>query len=117
MANQTITQLPTANALTGTELVPIVQDGGTVKTTVADIANAPTLTFSFVTATSEAGLPDSRLLSTPGNGLTLTDNGAGSTLALTLSGAPASLISSGNGIQVKTSGATLTARSLAYSGN
>jgi hypothetical protein len=117
MANQTITQLPTANALTGTELVPIVQDGGTVKTTVADIANAPTLTFSFVTATSEAGLPDSRLLSTPGNGLTLTDNGAGSTLALTLSGAPASLISSGNGIQVKTSGATLAARSLAYSGN
>jgi len=41
MANQTITQLPTADALTGTELVPIVQDGGTVKTTVADIAASP----------------------------------------------------------------------------
>jgi hypothetical protein len=117
MANQTITQLPTANALTGTELVPIVQNGGTVKTTVADIANAPTLTFSFLTATSEAGLPDSRLLSAPGGGLTLTDNGAGSTLALALSGAPASLVSSGNGIQVKTSSTTLAARSLAYSGN
>jgi len=117
MANQTITQLPTANALTGTELVPIVQDGGTVKTTVADIANAPTLTFSFLTATSEAGLPDSRLLSTPGNGLTLTDNGAGSTLALALSGAPASLITSGTGLQVKTGAATLTARTFTYSGN
>ena len=117
MANQTITQLPTAVALTGTELVPIVQNGGTVKTTVADIANAPTLTFSFLTATSEAGLPDSRLLAAPGNGLTLTDNGAGSTLAIALSGAPASLISSGTGIQVKTGATTLTARSLAYSGS
>jgi hypothetical protein len=117
MANQTITQLPSAAALTGAELVPIVQNGGTVKTTVSDIANAPTLTFSFLTATSEAGLPDSRLLSAPGGGLTLTDNGAGSTLALALSGAPASLVSSGNGIQVKTNSTTLAARSLAYSGN
>jgi len=113
MANQTITQLPAAQALTGTELVPIVQDGGTVKTTVADIANAPTLTFSFLTATSEAGLPDSRLLATSGNGLTLTDNGGGSTLDIALSGAPASLISSGNGIQVKTNSTTLAARSVA----
>ena len=113
MANQTITQLPAAQALTGTELVPIVQDGGTVKTTVADIANAPTLTFSFLTATSEAGLPDSRLLATSGNGLTLTDNGGGSTLNIALSGAPASLISSGNGIQVKTNSTTLAARSVA----
>jgi hypothetical protein len=38
MANQTITQLPDATALAGTELVPIVQNGGTVKTTVSAIA-------------------------------------------------------------------------------
>jgi hypothetical protein len=113
MANQTITQLPTAQALTGTELVPIVQDGGTVKTTVADIAATPVTNYSFVTATSEGSLSQSRQLSTSGNGLTLTDNGAGSTLVLSLSGAAASLVAAGTGIQVKTSATTLTARSIA----
>jgi hypothetical protein len=113
MANQTITQLPTAQALTGTELVPIVQGGGTVKTTVADIAATPVTNYSFVTATSEGSLSQSRQLSTSGNGLTLTDNGAGSTLVLSLSGAAASLVAAGTGIQVKTSATTLTARSIA----
>lgn len=113
MANQTITQLPTAQALTGTELVPIVQDGGTVKTTVADIAATPVTNYSFVTATSEGSLSQSRQLSTSGNGLTLTDNGAGSTLVLSLSGAAASLVAAGTGIQVKTDATTLTARSIA----
>jgi len=113
MANQTITQLPTAQALTGTELVPIVQDGGTVKTTVADIAATPVTNYSFVTATSEGSLSQSRQLSTSGGGLTLTDNGAGSTLVLSLSGAAASLVAAGAGIQVKTSATTLTARSIA----
>ena len=113
MANQTITQLPTAGALTGTELVPIVQDGGTVKTTVADIAAVPVTNYSFVTATSEGSLSQSRQLSTSGGGLTLTDNGAGSTLVLSLSGAAASLVAAGTGIQVKTSATTLTARSIA----
>jgi hypothetical protein len=113
MANQTITQLPTAQALTGTELVPIVQGGGTVKTTVADIAATPVTNYSFVTATSEGSLSQSRQLSTSGNGLTLTDNGAGSTLVLSLSGAAASLVAAGTGIQVKTSAITLTARSIA----
>lgn len=113
MANQTITQLPTAQALTGTELVPIVQGGGTVKTTVADIAATPVTNYSFVTATSEGSLSQSRQLATSGNGLTLTDNGAGSTLVLSLSGAAASLVAAGTGIQVKTSATTLTARSVA----
>jgi hypothetical protein len=113
MANQTITQLPTANALTGTELVPVVQDGGTVKTTVADIAATPVTNYSFVTATSQGSLSQSRQLTTSGNGLTLTDNGAGSTLVLSLSGAAASLVAAGTGIQVKTSATTLTGRSIA----
>jgi hypothetical protein len=111
--NQTISQLPTAQALTGTELVPIVQDGGTVKTTVADIAATPVTNYSFVTATSEGSLSQSRQLTTSGFGLTLTDNGAGSTLVLSLSGAAASLVAAGTGIQVKTSATTLTARSIA----
>ena len=113
MPNQTITQLPTAAALTGTEQVPIVQSGVTVQTTVGDIAAVPVTGYSFVTATSEGSLSQSRQLSTSGGGLTLTDNGAGSTLVLSLSGAAASLVSAGTGIQVKTSATTLTARSIA----
>jgi hypothetical protein len=113
MPNQTITQLPTAAALTGTEQVPIVQSGVTVQTTVGDIAAVPVTGYSFVTATSEGSLSQSRQLSTSGGGLTLTDNGAGSTLNLSLSGAAASLVSAGTGIQVKTSATTLTARSIA----
>lgn len=37
MANVTITQLPAAQALTGTELVPVVQNGQTVRTTTGAI--------------------------------------------------------------------------------
>ena len=37
MANVQITQLPNAGPITGTELVPIVQNGVTVKTTTLDI--------------------------------------------------------------------------------
>lgn len=39
MANVTISQLASANQLTGTEEIPVVQAGSTVKTTAADIAN------------------------------------------------------------------------------
>lgn len=39
MANITIAQLPSASALTGTEVLPVVQSGITKKTTVQDIAN------------------------------------------------------------------------------
>ena len=112
MANQTISQLPAAGALTGAELVPIVQDGGTVQTTVAAIAASPVLTGTFITATSQPLLTNSRLLSTSGTGLSLTDNGAGANVVLALSGAPASLVNSAAGIQVKTDGTTLTARSI-----
>ncbi|NBW14248.1 MAG: hypothetical protein EBR82_40245 [Caulobacteraceae bacterium] len=112
MANQTISQLPAAGALTGAELVPIVQDGGTVQTTVSAIAASPATNYSFLTATSEPLLTDSRQLSTSGTGLSLTDNGAGANVVLALSGAPASLIASGTGIQVKTGASTLTNRSI-----
>jgi len=42
MANVTITQLPFAQALTGTELVPIVQNGQTVRTTTGAIGGGGT---------------------------------------------------------------------------
>ena len=43
MANVTITSLPTASALTGTEAVPVVQNGVTVQTTTGQIASATNL--------------------------------------------------------------------------
>jgi hypothetical protein len=75
MANQTITQLPTAGAITGTELVPIVQNGQTVKTTASALAGSPVQTQTFLTLNQEPTLNNSRRLA-GSSGLTLTDNGA-----------------------------------------
>lgn len=111
MANQTITQLPAAGPITGTELVPIVQNGGTYHTTTAAIANSPTQTQTFLTVNNEPTLNNSRYFSADAN-FSLTDGGAQSFLRLNLIGAAASLASSGNGIQVKTSLTTVTGRTL-----
>lgn len=111
MANQTITQLPAAGPITGTELVPIVQNGGTYHTTTAAIANSPTQTQSFLTVNNEPTLPNSRYFATDSN-FSVTDNGSLSFFRLNLTGAAASLASSGNGIQVKTSLTTVAARTL-----
>lgn len=110
--NQTISQLPAAGAITGTELVPVVQNGQTVQTTTGAIAASPVLTGTFVTATSQPTLTNSRLLSATGSGLTITDNGAGSTLALALSGAVASLATSPQGLVVKDTSTTVTSRTI-----
>lgn len=51
MADKKISQLTAAAALTGTETLPIVQAGSTVKTTTQDIANlaaAPPLPFTLL---------------------------------------------------------------------
>lgn len=111
-AQVTITQLPQAQALTGSESVPIVQNGVTVQTTTGAIAGAGALNYPFLTVGSATGLTNGRYLSTS-SGLTLTDNGAGSSLQINLVGAAQSLNSSGNGIQVKTGSNTLTNRSIA----
>jgi hypothetical protein len=111
MANITITQLPQAGAITGAELVPIVQNGVTVQTTTNAIAVQPTQTQTFLTATQQPSLANSRSLAV-GSGLSLTDNGAQGTLQVNLTGAAQSLNSSGNGIQVKTDANTVTAREI-----
>jgi len=116
MANVTITQLPTAGVLTGSELVPVVQNGVTVRTTTAAIAASPSLTQTFLTLNNEPTLPNSRYFSV-GTGLGLTDNGAQSNLVLNLNGASGSLEIAGNGFISKTNSATVVARSLATSGN
>lgn len=116
MANQTITQLPTAGAITGTELVPIVQNGQTVKTTASALAGSPVQTQTFLTLNQEPTLNNSRRLA-GSNGLTLTDNGAQSTLVLAMTGNAASLNLMGTGIAVSTASGTMTARSIAVTGN
>lgn len=114
MANQTITQLPDAGPITGTELVPIVQNGGTVKTTAAALAGSPVQTQTFLTLNQEPTLNNSRYLSA-GTGVGLTDGGAQSFYRISLNGASGSLESMGNGFAVKISG-TMTPRLITYSG-
>jgi len=112
MAQVTITQLPSASALTGNESVPVVQNGETVQTTTGAIAGAGALNYPFLTVGLTAGLTQSRYISTNA-GLSLTDNGAQGTLVVNLIGAALSLNSSGTGIQVKTGSNTVTARQIA----
>ena len=115
MANVSITNLPAAQPLTGTELVPVVQDGLTVRTTTAAIAASPSLTQTFLTVNNEPTLPNSRYFSTDGN-LALSDGGAQSYYRISLTGAAASLNTAGNGVLVK-SGTSILNRTLSTSGS
>jgi len=103
----TITQLPTAGALTGNESVPIVQNGVTVQTTTGAIAAQPTQTQTFLTVGQQTSLANSRQIAVS-TGLTTTDGGAQGSYTIAVTGALASLLTSGNGIQVKTNSTTLT---------
>lgn len=113
-AQVTITQLPTAGNLTGSESVPIVQNGVTVQTTTGAISSAGTLTQSFLTVNSEPSLVNSRALAS-GTGIGLANNG--STLQINLNGASGSLEGAGTGFVVKNSATTVVARNIAVSGN
>jgi hypothetical protein len=114
-AQVTITQLPAAGAITGTESVPIVQNGQTVRTTTGAIAASPALTATFLTKNQEPTLANSRYLST-NTGITLTDGGAQSFYQVGLTGAISQLNALGGGIVVKDSSSTLINRSIAASG-
>lgn len=114
MANQTITQLPDAGPITGTELVPIVQNGGTYKTTTAAISASPSQPYQYLTIVQTPQLPNSRFLSS-GAGIGLVDGGAQSFYRITLNGVAGTLESMGNGFGVKVGG-TMTPRSITYSG-
>ena len=115
MANLTITQLPAAGTITGTESVPIVQNGQTVRTTTAAIAASPSQNQTFLTKVQEPTLPNSRYLST-GSGLGLTDGGAQSYLRLEFNGAAASLETVSPGVLVKTGATTIANRTLTATG-
>jgi len=114
-AQVVITQLPAAGALTGAEAVPIVQNGVTVQTTTGAIAVQPTQTQTFLTATQQPSLPNSRYV-TAGSGLSISDGGAGSFFQVSLTGAALSLNNAAGGIIVKDSATTVASRSIAVSG-
>ena len=113
-AQVTISQLPAAGAITGTELVPIVQNGQTVQTTTSAISSSPNQTQTFLTKDQEPTLPNSRALSSS-NGVGLVDGGAQSTLLVTLNGVSGSLETSSSGIIAKVGG-SVTGRTLSTSG-
>jgi hypothetical protein len=110
-----ILQLPSAGAITGAESVPIVQNGVTVQTTTGAIAASPSQPYEYLTVIQTPQLANSRYLGAT-NGLTITDGGAQGVLNITTTGALSSLVASGTGFQVKTSGTAITGRSIAVSG-
>jgi hypothetical protein len=114
-AQVTILQLPPAGAITGTEAVPIVQNGVTVQTTTAAIAASPSQPYTYLTVTQTPQLANSRYVGAT-NGLTVTDGGAQGLFNITTTGALLSLVNSGTGFQVKTSATAITGRSIAVSG-
>jgi len=114
-AQVAITQLPTAGAITGTEAVPIVQNGVTVQTTTGAIAASPSQTYTYLTVNQTPQLPNSRYFGAT-NGLSITDGGAQGLFNISTTGALLSLVNSGTGFQVKTSSTAITGRSIAVTG-
>ena len=115
MPNIQISQLPAAQPLDGTELVPIVQQGITVRTTTQAIAASPNMTQSFLTADQESTLPNSRSLA-GNNGVTLVDGGPQSTMTVELTGAALQFLNAPPGLIAKPTASTVAARTLLASG-
>ena len=112
MANIRISQLPAApSAITGTELIPVVQNGQTVQTTVSAITNSPTQTQTFLTVGAQASLPNSRYIG-GGLGIGTSDAGAQGLYSFFLNGTSASLENASTGIIAKTGANTVTNRTI-----
>lgn len=113
MANIRISQLPTApSSITGSELVPIVQNGQTVQTTVSAITNSPVQTQTFLTVGQQSTLPNSRYIG-GGLGIGTSDGGAQGVYSLFLNGTSASLENAATGVLVKSGVNTVVSRSIA----
>jgi len=113
MANIRISQLPAApSAITGAELIPVVQNGQTVQTTVQAITQSPTQTQTFLTVGAQASLPNSRYIG-GGLGIGSSDGGAQGLYSLYLNGTSGSLENASNGIIVKTGTSTVASRLIA----
>ena len=116
MANIRISQLPTApSAITGAELVPIVQNGETVQATVNQLVSSPAQTQTFLTVNHEPTLPNSRYFGV-GVGIGITDTGAQGKFSLFLNATSGSLEVAGYGLIAKTGAGTVAARAIQISG-
>ena len=114
--NVRISQLPTApSAITGAELVPIVQNGETVQATVNQLVSSPAQIQTFLTVNHEPTLPNSRYFGV-GVGIGITDTGAQGKFSLFLNATSGSLEVAGYGLVAKTSAGTIAARTLLTSG-
>lgn len=80
MPDATIAELPSAGSVAGTDLVPVFRDGQTFAATVSEIQVANT-TPTYVVMGSDGSLPNERVL-TAGTGITVVDNGSGSTAVI-----------------------------------
>jgi hypothetical protein len=109
MANIQITALPASSPLTGSEVVPVVQNGVTVRTTTGAIASVPQSNYTYITVNQEPNLANSRSLQ-GGTGIGLVDGGAQNPLTITLNGASGNLEGAGTGFITKTSGSNVVAR-------
>lgn len=117
MANVTITQLPAAGPITGTESVPVVQNGVTVRTTTGAISVIPSQNQTFLTVNQESSLANSQYLAT-GNGLSLTGSGVPQgAYTINLTDALSLFNALGTGIVAKNTSTTLVNRSVAVSGS
>lgn len=112
MANVRISQLPVApSAITGAELVPIVQNGQTVQTTVTDLINSPTQTQTFLTVGQQSSLPNSRYIG-GGLGIGTSDSGVQGVYSLFLNGTSASLENASTGLISKSGVNTVVSRTI-----
>ena len=116
MADVRITALPAAQTITGSELVPVVQNGLTVQTTVSAITQSPSLTQTFLTVNQTPNLPNSRYFSTS-TGIGITDGGAQGAYRIALNGTSGSLETATTGFPSKTAANTIVSRTLTTSGN
>ena len=116
MANVRITQLPAApSPITGSELVPIVQNGQTVQTTVYNLVNSPTQTQTYLTINNEPSLPNSQRL-VGGLGLGTSSGGSQGQYTISLNGASGTLENASLGIIVKNTSTSVINRSISITG-
>jgi trimeric autotransporter adhesin len=117
MTNIRISQLPTApSAISGSELVPIVQNGQTVQTTVYNLVNSPTQTQTYLTINNEPSLPNSQRL-VGGLGLGTSSGGAQGQYSIFLNGVSGSLENASLGIVVKNTSNSVINRQLVITGS
>jgi len=116
MANVRITQLPVApSPISGSELVPIVQNGQTVQTTVYNLVNSPTQTQTYLTINNEPSLPNSQRL-VGGLGIGTSSGGAQGQYSVFLNAVSGSLENASQGLIIKNSSNSVVNRSIAVTG-